>query len=313
MRDQRDADQRQNTGGDQALVERTHDRLAGAELDEEGARNRRQDADTADGERIDHHRAQDRLAGEEDRGKDHGRDRRHCVGFEQVGRHAGAVADIVADVVGDGRGIARIVLRDPGFDLADEIPADVGALGEDAAAEAREDRDQRRAEAECDKRVDNNAAIGCEPQRAGEDGVIDGDAEQCEAGDQHAGDRAGLEGEFQSAGERRDRSLCGADIRAHRDIHADEAGHARQNRADRESDRHKPAEQQADDHEDHDADDADGGVLALEIGLRALAHGRGDLLHLCRAGVRLHDGPRGPDAVNDGKQTAGDDHPQSCH
>ena len=27
------------------------------------------------------------------------------------------------------------------------------------------------------------------------------------------------------------------------------------------------------DHEDHDADDADGGVLALEIGLRALAHG----------------------------------------
>ena len=27
------------------------------------------------------------------------------------------------------------------------------------------------------------------------------------------------------------------------------------------------------DHEDHDADDADGGVLALEIGLRAFAHG----------------------------------------
>ena len=32
----------------------------------------------------------------------------------------------------------------------------------------------------------------------------------------------------------------------------------------------QPAEQIADDQEDHDADDADGGVLALEIGLRAL-------------------------------------------
>ena len=46
-----------------------------------------------------------------------------------------------------------------------------------------------------------------------------------------------------------------------------------------EADRHQPAEQIADDQEDHDADDGDGGVLALEIGLRAFAHRRGDLLH----------------------------------
>ena len=76
-----------------------------------------------------------------------------------------------------------------------------------------------------------------------------------------------------------DRGLRRADVGAHRDVHADEAGGAGQDRADREADRDQPAEQQADDHEDHDADDADGGVLALEIGLRALAHGGGDLLH----------------------------------
>ena len=50
------------------------------------------------------------------------------------------------------------------------------------------------------------------------------------------------------------------------------------------------AEEIPDDQEDHDPDDADGGVLALEIGLRALAHGGGNLLHPRVAGVRRqHD------------------------
>ena len=51
---------------------------------------------------------------------------------------------------------------------------------------------------------------------------------------------------------------------------------------------HQPAEEIADDQEDHDADDADRRVLALEIGLRALAHRGGDLLHPCAAGIGLH-------------------------
>ena len=82
---------------------------------------------------------------------------RHRVGLEQVGRHAGAVADVVADVVGDHRRVARVVLGDAGLDLADQVGADVGALGEDAAAETREDRDQRGAEGEADQRVDDRA------------------------------------------------------------------------------------------------------------------------------------------------------------
>ncbi len=44
-----------------------------------------------------------------------------------------------------------------GFDLADHVAADVGALGEDAAAETGEDGDQRSAEAEGDHRVDDSA------------------------------------------------------------------------------------------------------------------------------------------------------------
>ncbi len=228
-----------------------------------------------------------RRAGEEDRGQHHGGDGGHRIGLEQVGGHAGAVADVVADVVGDGRGIARIVLGDAGLDLADQVAADVGALGEDAAAETGEDRDQRGAEAERDQGVDHGARVGRKPHRAGQDRVVDGDAEQREAGDQHAGDGAGLEGELKPAGKRGDRGLRGAHVGAHRDVHADEAGGARKHRADQEADADQPAEQIADDQEDHDADDADGGVLALEIGLRAFAHGGRDLLHPRAAGVRL--------------------------
>jgi hypothetical protein len=97
-------------------------------------------------------------------------------------------------------------------------------------------------------------------QRCGQEAEIEGDAEQREARDQHAGDGAGLEGEFEAAGQRRGRGLRGAHIGAHRDVHADEAGRARQHRADQEAgDRH---------------------VLAFEIGLRAFAHGAAcDFLH----------------------------------
>ena len=83
---------------------------------------------------------------EDERGDDH-----DLVGLEQVGRHAGAVADVVADVVGDRGGVAGVVLGDAGLDLADEVGADVGGLGEDAAADTHEQRDQRAAEAEADE------------------------------------------------------------------------------------------------------------------------------------------------------------------
>ena len=52
-------------------------------------------------------------------------------------------------------GVAGIVLGDARLDLADQVGADVGGLGEDAAAEPREDRDQRRAERQRGQRLDD--------------------------------------------------------------------------------------------------------------------------------------------------------------
>ena len=169
--------------------------------------------------------------------------------------------------------VARIVFRNAGFDFADQIAADVGAFGKDAAAKTGKDRDQRGAETERDDGIDDSAVIGRLVQRTGQKAEIKRDAEQREPGDQHAGNGAGLEGKLQSASQRLGRSLGNAHVGADRDVHPDEAGRSRQNGADGKTDRHQPAERKADDHEDHDADDADIGVLPLEIGLRALTHG----------------------------------------
>ena len=92
----------------------------------------------------------------------HHRDRRDGIRLEEVGGHAGAVADVVADVVRDHGRVARVVLGDARLDLPDEVGADVGGLRVDAAAESREDRDERAAEGESER--SSTAESGeCEP------------------------------------------------------------------------------------------------------------------------------------------------------
>ena len=117
---------------------------------QEGRGQRHEDAEAGQ-----EHRQQDQIrcellaregrrADSEDERADDGAD----VGLEQIGAHAGHVADVVAHVVGDHRRVARIVLRNTGFDLADEVGADIGGLRVDAAADACEQRDRRSAEGE---------------------------------------------------------------------------------------------------------------------------------------------------------------------
>ena len=251
-----------------------------------------------------------RRAVEEDRGEHHRRHHRHGVSLEQVGGHAGAIADVVADIVGDGRGIAWVVLRNAGLDLADEIGADVRALGEDAAAKTGEDRDQRGAEAKRNQRVNRHSIRGAMAKNAGENAKISGHAKKREAGDKQAGHRARAKGDVETAGERFRRRLRGAHVRAHRNVHADKAGGAGQDGPDGEADRHRPRKQKpkADEH-DH-ADAGDGHVLAPEIRLRPLPHRAGNLLHALGARVRRHQAIDRVDAVDDGKESTDDNQAQ---
>ena len=81
----------------------------------------------------------------------------------------------------------------PGLDLAHEVGADVGRLGEDAAADAQEQREQRATEPEPDE--DRGGGVL-------EDHDDDGGAEQAEADREHAGDAAGAERDLQRGGQR---------------------------------------------------------------------------------------------------------------
>ena len=191
----------------------------GPGLDREHAGDRRDDADGAGGERE--HEPERRIGADRvERGdtEDDRRDERDLVALEQVGGHAGAVADVVADVVGDRGRVARVVLGDAGLDLADEVGADVGRLGEDAAADAEEQGEQRPAEAEADEDRRRRVLEGHDDH---------GRAEQAEADGEHAGHAAGAERHGQGVGHR---SAARRGRRAHvapgGEGHADVAGQA---------------------------------------------------------------------------------------
>ena len=193
------------------------------------------------------------------------------------------------------------------FDLAHEIGADVRALGEDAAAEAREDRDQRAAEGEADQRMQRVVGVAGQPHH---DAVVAGDAEQAEADDQHAGDRAAAEGDLQRGVQADARRMRGAHVRAHRDVHADVAGGAGEDRADREADRRVPVEREAEDDEQHHADDRDRRVLPVQVGAGALLDRRGDFLHACVACGLRDDPPCHENAVEHGDDAGRDREPE---
>ena len=214
--------------------------------------------------------------------QDEGGDQHHGVGLEQVGGHAGAVADVVADVVRDRGGVARVVLRDALLDLADEVRADVGGLGEDAAADPHEHRQQRRAEAE---------ALQDAGRLTGVDEHDDRGTEEAEADGEHADDATGAE---RDAGGLLPAALLAggggdADVRPGGQPHAEVTDRRGEHRADHEED--GPADPLADivggqgeqQYEDHDDEDCERAELAVEIGSGAFLDRSADLLHLVGA------------------------------
>ena len=70
----------------------------------------------------------------------------------------------------------------PGLDLADEVGADVGGLGVDAAAELREERDEAGAEAESDDEERRHPYGSCRGLAVDEEDARD--TEQAERDDQ---------------------------------------------------------------------------------------------------------------------------------
>ena len=201
-------------------------------------------------------------------------------------------------------GLRGIVLGNAGFDLADEVGADVRALGEDAAAKTREDRDERAAEREADERLYRVMQPFVHEVRRTVRGtqqkpVEAGDAEQPEPDDEHAGDRAAAERDRERFVQARARGFGRAHVRAHRHVHPDVSRKAGEDRSDGESTRGGAPQRPPDDDEQEQADDTDRQVLAIEVGLRAGLDGSGDLAHPVVAGGLRHDPSDRHDAIGD--------------
>ena len=165
-----------------------------------------------------------------------------AVRLEQVRATTGAVTDVVADEVRDDARVAGVVLRDALLDLADEIGADVGGLGVDAAAQLREEGDERGAEAEADdeeRRVLDR--LRGQATEGREDAV---DAEQRQGDDEEARDGAAAHRDLHRLDEAPSRGRRRAHVGLDADVHADDAGRHRARRADEEREAGPPAEGQ---------------------------------------------------------------------
>ena len=214
------------------------------------------------------------------------------VGLVEVGAHARDVTDVVSDVVGDRCGVAGVVLGDARLDLAHQVRADVGRLGEDAAADAREERLDRGAHAEGQhRRGDEDEVAGrltvarVDGVEVGEDEEPRGDVEEAEADDDESHDRATPEGDAQAVVKRVARGVRGTGRGVGRRPHPDEAREAGEDTAREEregnpgvldvQDVRKHAEQgrQGDEDDSHDL------VLLLEVREGPVPHVERDARH----------------------------------
>lgn len=238
--------------------------------------------------------------------EDEGCDEHDGIGLEEVCGHPGAVADVVAHVVGDGRGVARVVFGDALLDLADEVRSDVGRLGEDAAADAHEHREQRCAEAESFEDGGGVAAV---------DEDDPGCAEEAEPDDRHADDAAGADRDPGALGACPwAHGGCGdAHVRADRERHAEVPDRGREPGADEERDGPPDADpgvsRQEEEQPEHDhREQREGAELTAEVGGRTFLDGARDVLHLRGAVVCGEDLPSQDERDDETRETDDGDH-----
>ena len=206
-------------------------------------------------------------------------DERADIGLEEVSAHTGDVTNVVTDVIGDDSGVAGVVLGDTGFDLADEVGADVGSLGVYAAADTGEQRDGRCAEGEAE-----------------EDVVVAGDyvdkaaSEQAETDNAHAHDGAAGERDAErlvhAAGES---GVGGADVRLGGDAHSEKARKYREACSDDEADGGAEVYEYSDQHKQNYDKYRKYFIFGAKEGTCAFGNSGCDLLHPAVSRIALAD------------------------
>ena len=73
-----------------------------------------------------------------DRGNDQSSAGRLSEGSEQIGTHSSDITDVITDVIGNDGRVTRIILRNTGLDLSDEISTDISSLSVDTTTHTTE-------------------------------------------------------------------------------------------------------------------------------------------------------------------------------
>ncbi len=175
--------------------------------------------------------------------------------------------------------------------------------GADEAGEL-EDQHQDQAE-ECG---DGHGKQGAEGDA---DGGEQGEDER-EPGDEEPRHGARAERDRKALAEAFARGLRRADVRAHRNEHADIAGCAREERPGGEAERLHDAERKEENCEDDDACDQDRRILPVEVGLRAFLDRRSDFPHPIAARRQRHHLLNGERAVQNREPASRDDQQECC-
>ena len=74
-------------------------------------------------------------------GKGDCRDDRAGVGLEEVGSHSRHIPDVIAHVVCNNGWVARIVFRQAGLHLSNQVGSDIRCFCVNTSADSREERD----------------------------------------------------------------------------------------------------------------------------------------------------------------------------
>ena len=134
----------ENGRDERACADRAHQNRASfsaADVDEKNSDDRAEHGNAAQDKWINDG---GRISGKRERSHENRADQADRVSFENVRRHAGAIAHVIADVVRDRGRVPRIVFFEIALDFAHEIGAHVGGFRVNAAAESREDADETR-------------------------------------------------------------------------------------------------------------------------------------------------------------------------
>ena len=263
------------------------------------ANERRDDRQSAQHKRINHRR----IRAHRQVAHQHAADQAHRIRFENVRRHARAVAHVVAHVVGNGRRIPRIILIQILLILAHQIRAHVRRLGINTTAQSRKHTDQRAAQRQPHQRIDRMLRV---VHAAFHHQIKHPHRQQAQRHDEQTRHRTAIESHLQRRMTAHRGRLRRAHVRPHRDHHPDVSRRQRAHRAHHKTRGRQSAAQPPDRRKHHHRDHAHRHHLPVQVGLRPLLDRARDRRHFLISRIRTHDLPDQDECKNKPHNRKGD-------